>query len=257
MKSLGIYSDQFELTLDTEQKDWFTKYDPLSCDPLGRIGAFTHQMYGKYDFAALELKIDYEFKNKSLLIQAFKHVSYSQFNDMPSYEELEFLGDAVIDYLIAKYFYDDEERNFTPGQLSSLKQSITNNNFFGTLSIKYELENYLIYSCPSLFDSIGSYKSYFKATYLSGDQLIIPNSYLVIDQLDSINFDDSIEISKVLGDIFESLMGSIFIDSDFDLNAVWLVLHKFMFNELIAFKANPPRTFLAQMHELYPREKFR
>lgn len=202
MKYLSIYSDQFELTLDCDQKNWFKKYDPLACDPLGRIAAFTRQMYDKHDFANLELKIGYTFKNKVLLIQAFKHVSYTQFKDMPSYEELEFLGDAVIDYLVAKYFYDDEEANFTPGQLSNLKQSCTNNHFFGTLSVKYELDLYLIYNSPALFDSFGSYKSYFQATYLSDDQLIIPHSYLIIDEPASINFDDGIEINKVLGNFW-------------------------------------------------------
>lgn len=258
MKYLGIYSDEFELKLDCEQKDWFKNYDPLACDPLGRLIAFTLEMYEKYDFASLEHKIGYAFKNKSLLIQAFKHVSYSLFNDMPSYENLELIGDAVIDFLIAKYFYDDSDSEFTPGQLTNLKQSVTNNHFFGTLTIKYELENYLIYSSPALFESFGNYKSYFEETYLSkgGHQLIIPNSYLILDQPDSINFDDGIEISKVLGDLFESLFGAIFVDCDFDLNTVWSVLHKFMFNELIAFKANPPKTFLAQMHELYPQAMF-
>ena len=200
MKYLQIYSEQFELTLDCEQKDWFQKYDPLSCDPLGRLSAFTYEMYDKHDFGNLELKIDYVFKNKSLLVQAFKHVSYTQFNDMPSYEELEFLGDDVIDYLVAKYFYDDEA-NFTPGQLTNLKQSCTNNPFFGTLSVKYELDLYLIYNSPALFDSFGGYKSYFQATYSSDDQLIIPNSYLILNEPESINFDDGIEINKVLGNL--------------------------------------------------------
>lgn len=67
----------------------------------------------------------------------------------------------------------------------------------------------------------------------------------------------NLDALSFLGDIFESLMGAIFIDSEFCLNTVWSVLHKFMLNELIAFKKNPPKTFLAQMHELYPREHFR
>lgn len=92
MKYLGVYSDQFKIDLNTEQKHWFSqeKYDPLKDDPYGKLKDFSDHMYINYDFKSLEDEIGYQFKNKALLIQAFKHVSYD--DPFPSYEKLEFMG---------------------------------------------------------------------------------------------------------------------------------------------------------------------
>lgn len=212
MKYLGIYSEQYKLDVSYDQKSWFIgdgeKYDPLKNDSSGSLSALIKRIYANYDFESLEEKIDYKFQNQSLLIQAFKHASFTGFNEIPSYENLEFLGDSVIDLLIAQYFYDAKE-NFSPGQLTNLKQALINNQFFGSLTIKFELYKWLIFQSPSLFNMIDNYKCYYNDTILPRGEkaLNIPNSYLILDEPESINFDDSIEIHKVLGDIFESLIG--------------------------------------------------
>lgn len=258
MKSLGIYSDEFVLDQNSSQKDWFKKYDPLEHDPLGNLKKFMNEMYMKYNFKHLEYQIGYEFKNKALLVQAFKHVSHQDLKEFPSYERLEFLGDAVIDYLIARYFFEDKGQKFTPGELTHFKQSLINNEFFGTVSIKYELDSYLLYRDRTLFSIISRFKDDYNTMIRpKGDILIVPGSYMMPDDPTSINFDVDFEIPKVLGDIFESLIGAIFIDSgDFSLNTVWSVLHKFMIKELKAFRNKPPKSFLGHMHELYPNSKF-
>ncbi len=59
----------------------------------------------------LEKKIGYEFKRKELLVTALTHSSYANENreeGIPSYERLEFLGDAVLGFVTAKYLYDAE-----------------------------------------------------------------------------------------------------------------------------------------------------
>lgn len=57
-------------------------------------------------------KIGYEFKNEQLLSLALTHSSRSEEN----YERLEFLGDSILDFLVAEYFYktcDDKEGKLT------------------------------------------------------------------------------------------------------------------------------------------------
>lgn len=210
MKYIGIYSHQFRLNLNSEQKNWFIedtkKYDPLNNDPFGNLLAFTNEMYGKHNFKDLEVKIDYKFKNKALLVQAFKHASHNELTAFPSFENLEFLGDAVIDYLVCKYIFDDNV-NYAPGELTDLKQSLINNNFFATISIKFGLDHYLISKCEILFNSISSYKQYFNRTYKDTDKLMIPNSSIILDEPEIINFDDTVEVPKILSDLFESLIG--------------------------------------------------
>ena len=44
-------------------------------------------------------------KNNYLLMQALTHTSYSNEHGVPSYERLEFLGDAVLELATSEYFY--------------------------------------------------------------------------------------------------------------------------------------------------------
>jgi len=50
----------------------------------------------------LETLIGYTFKKKPLLLEALTHASFSGPHALCSYERLEFLGDAVLDYIISK-----------------------------------------------------------------------------------------------------------------------------------------------------------
>ena len=55
------------------------------------------------ELASLEVRLDYEFRDKALLDQALTHKSYSR----QHYERLEFLGDAILGYVIADGLYAD------------------------------------------------------------------------------------------------------------------------------------------------------
>lgn len=53
------------------------------------------------DIRAIENKIGYTFKNKALLERAFTHSSASKIATK-NYESLEFLGDSILDFIVAK-----------------------------------------------------------------------------------------------------------------------------------------------------------
>ena len=44
--------------------------------------------------------------------------------------------------------------------------------------------------------------------------------------------DEDIDVPKVLGDIFESVAGAIFLDSGMSFDAVWSIIHPLMINEI-------------------------
>ena len=54
------------------------------------------------DFTALEKLIDYEFKNNNLVEQCRTHPSLST-TKKQNYEQLEFLGDAVLNFVVTQY----------------------------------------------------------------------------------------------------------------------------------------------------------
>ena len=52
-----------------------------------------------------ELKIGYDFKNIELLKTAFTHTSYANERKISSNEKLEFLGDAILEFVVSDYLY--------------------------------------------------------------------------------------------------------------------------------------------------------
>ncbi len=54
----------------------------------------------------LEERIGYRFRDASLLETALTHASYTNEKGAPSYERLEFLGDAVLQIVISRYLFE-------------------------------------------------------------------------------------------------------------------------------------------------------
>jgi ribonuclease-3 len=73
----------------------------------------------------LEKKIEYVFKNKSLLEEALTHSSYAneQQGNVAYNERMEFLGDAVLSFVSAQYLYQ-KYPDMPEGRLSKLRSSL-------------------------------------------------------------------------------------------------------------------------------------
>ena len=71
-------------------------------------------------FATFEACIGYKFKQPVYLLQAFTHASYVYNTLTDCYQRLEFLGDAILDYVITRHLYEDKKRH-SPGELTDLR----------------------------------------------------------------------------------------------------------------------------------------
>ncbi len=60
-----------------------------------------------FNVKAIEQAIGYKFRNEMILLEAFTHASYANENKVRSYERLEFLGDSILGYYVARYLYDN------------------------------------------------------------------------------------------------------------------------------------------------------
>lgn len=95
---------------------------------------------------SLEKAITYEAKDKHCLLQALTHKSYLKkkpTHPVGNNERLEFIGDAVVDLVIA----DDLYRIFpldNEGSLSRKRASLVNEESLYKLSCKLQLENFLL-----------------------------------------------------------------------------------------------------------------
>jgi ribonuclease-3 len=59
-----------------------------------------------FPYEQIERLIGYTFQDKALLLTAFTHSSYAKTYGGEDNERLEYLGDAVLSLLIAKWQYD-------------------------------------------------------------------------------------------------------------------------------------------------------
>lgn len=80
-------------------------------------------------------KFNYEFKNENLLNLALTHSSKSEDN----YERLEFLGDSILDFLVAEYFY--KTCNDKEGKLTVLRSHYVSENYLAKVFDKLNLKN--------------------------------------------------------------------------------------------------------------------
>jgi ribonuclease-3 len=71
----------------------------------------------------IERKLGYRFKNPDLLKTALTHSSYANETSVESNERLEFLGDAVLGCVVARFLYD-RFRDASEGTLSKMKSAI-------------------------------------------------------------------------------------------------------------------------------------
>mgnify|MGYP000695170667 FL=1 len=96
----------------------------------------------KVNISGLEAQLGYEFGNKSLLVEALTHASHHDLNGGWCYQRLEFLGDAVLDFLITRHLFLTHP-GLSPGVLSDLRSAAVNNHCFSRAIIKLNLQRYL------------------------------------------------------------------------------------------------------------------
>ncbi len=110
---------------------------------------------------------NYVFKDENLIIRALTHSSYSDNN----YERMEFLGDSILDFLVAKYYF--KHSNYDEGVLTKMRAhtvSMVNlSQVFDTLHLA-DLTK-LGKSCKSLTKSIkcDMFEAVVAAIYLDSD----------------------------------------------------------------------------------------
>ena len=97
-------------------------------------------------FGALEEKIGYRFRDKTLLRRALTHSSYAnemKINKYKDYERLEFLGDAVLELVSSDFLF--REREETPeGELTKLRASMVCEPALAYCAREFSLEQFIL-----------------------------------------------------------------------------------------------------------------
>ncbi|KAI8421690.1 hypothetical protein MSG28_009676 [Choristoneura fumiferana] len=192
----------------------------------------------------IEKIINYKFKDASFLLEALSHPSYIRNRVTRSYERLEFLGDAILDFLITSHIFEYCD-NLKPGDLTDLRSALVNNVTFASYVVKLGLHKFL---CSQLNPTLDKAIMMFVEHQEQRDHEIIEDVLYLIDEEDC-QIADYVEVPKVLSDIFESLIGAIFLDSGGDLARVWAVVYRVMHREIETFSARIPQQPVRVLYE--------
>ena len=94
------------------------------------------------DYSNLEKCLDYQFKDKNLIIEALTHKSFKKpYNN----ERLEFLGDAVLNLIVGEFLFKKFPKS-NEGELSKIRASLVNETGFTRLANEIKLGDYIYIS---------------------------------------------------------------------------------------------------------------
>ena len=140
LRSIEIVKTELRV-LQTRLDELMTFADPVICTEI-------EDNYAIYRMDEVEAKINYKFNNRTLLMQAFTHRTFSDYLyqkkgiRLQDYNVLEFLGDSLLNYLVLDFFYRHSQaypEDYTHDVMHKLKSEITNNNFFGFVMVETDL----------------------------------------------------------------------------------------------------------------------
>lgn len=142
------------------------------------------------DFSIFEKKLNLKFKNKDLLVQAFVHRSY--LNENPDFylfhnERLEFLGDAVLELVVTEELYKKYPKE-PEGRLTNWRASLVNMSILFKTAEDLNFNDYLLLSRGEAKD-IGKARKY------------------------------------ILADTFEAFIGSLYLDSGYQVCKKFIKKH--------------------------------
>ena len=90
----------------------------------------------------LENEIGYKFNNKNLLQTAFTHTSYAYENKKTSNEKLEYLGDAILEFVISKYLYLNYQ-NLSEGEMTKVRAAVVCEESLFQVAKKHNFSDFL------------------------------------------------------------------------------------------------------------------
>ncbi len=158
-----------------------------------------YRMFNEMDFnieskiSDFETILGFKFNNTELLKQSLTHRSYDHIH---SNERMEFLGDAILSFIISKKLYD-KYNDKTEGEMTQMRSSLVSRETLYEVGKQMHLDLYLIVGegtqiTPSIISC--TYEAVIGAIYLDNGiekvEEFIENTLLTYRSLDNIDIND-------------------------------------------------------------------
>jgi endoribonuclease Dicer len=204
--------------------------------------------YYPTQIAAVESILGYTFRRKTIAVEALTHASYQSDLETISYERMEFLGDAVLDMLVTDYLYRVPGKDYGPGNIHLIKTAVVNAHFLAMLCLRASTELPVVMPTWSQDNGVTVTEDwqclYLYKCLLHSNVHILDEQRVTFSRWERPGGRDEIEAAlteghafpwsaltslqapKFLSDMFESLLGAVYLDSRGDLDIVRDVLRR-------------------------------
>ena len=174
--------------------------------------------------------------HEPILLEALTHDSYNlgTISLTRSYQRMEFLGDAVLDYLVTTYIMCEAPQHYQPKDLHVVRACVVSNRNFARLAVQIKITEEMVYTNQHLRREIKDFVEYIELHRSSPDlmkkfykkeldYLLQQKRKKFVSTSDDVERKESgiVKAPKALGDVFESVACAIFIIEGFNLEAVW------------------------------------
>lgn len=132
-----------------------------------------------------------------------------------------------------------------PGELTDLRSALVNNVTLACIVVRNDLHKYLLYENHQLAETTKRFVEYQNSVqHKITDQIV-----LLECEDDSSAPAESVDIPKSLGDIFESIVGAVYLDSGMSLEKTWKLIYGLMKDELQQFMEDVPKQIVRRLYE--------
>jgi endoribonuclease Dicer len=204
--------------------------------------------YCPTQITVVESILGYTFRRKTIAVEALTHASHQSDLETISYERMEFLGDAVLDMLVTDYLYRAPGKNYGPGNIHMIKAAVVNAHFLAMLCLRTSTELPVVMPTWSQDSGVTVTEDrqclYLYKCLLHSSVHILDEQRATFTRWERPGGRDEIEAAltegrafpwsaltslqapKFLSDMFESLLGAVYLDSRGDLDIVRDVLRR-------------------------------
>ena len=190
------------------------------------------------DIKTIENILQYCFNHPSLILEALTHASFIPESLTYSfcYQRLEFLGDAVLDFVVTCFLYNFKPE-LNPGTITEWRSFCVCNSFLGIVAVQTTppLCDFLRFNSADLKDDIGKFKTEARQflleehEHLTKTKSFISSEEREVDAIKShqqlLSRMRKLEPPKVLGDLVEALLGALFSDCNGSFEKVTIIIN--------------------------------
>ncbi|KAH9954942.1 hypothetical protein BC827DRAFT_913914 [Russula dissimulans] len=196
----------------------------------------------------VESILGYTFRRKAIAVEALTHASLQSDMATISYERMEFLGDAVLDMLVTDYLYRAPGKHYSPAQIHMIKTAVVNAHFLAMMCLRASSELPVVMPLWSRDRGVTVVEDaqcvHLYKCLLHSSVTVLKEQQATFERWERPGGRDEIEAAlnearafpwssltslhapKFLSDMFESLLGAVYLDSQGDLDLVRNVLRR-------------------------------